>query len=285
MSSSLGTFFRPALHIEGHGPRTVVLIHGWPDTHRIWDATVSALRDEARCVRFTLPGFDPTEVHAGRRAMSLDDMMACLDDLVRQASPDAPVTLLLHDWGCFFGYQYAMRHKDRVERIVGVDIGDIGSRYHRSEMTARAAAITLGYQLWLALAWRLGGPLGDRMARWIARSFRAPAAPEAVTAAQGYPYAMAWFKVAGGFGRPRAFSPMVPMLFIHGERKPMRFHSANWAERIASRPGSRVIGMPTGHWVMAQAPDAFHAAVRQWLHDTDHLCQPQHASADRRASA
>jgi pimeloyl-ACP methyl ester carboxylesterase len=54
----------PACHIdgidvfiEGDGPHTVLMVHGWPDTHRLWDTTVEALKARHRCVRFTLAGF------------------------------------------------------------------------------------------------------------------------------------------------------------------------------------------------------------------------------------
>ena len=32
------------LHISGEGPQTIVMIHGWPDTWRLWDATVATQR-------------------------------------------------------------------------------------------------------------------------------------------------------------------------------------------------------------------------------------------------
>lgn len=254
------------LVVEGHGERTIVMIHGWPDTLRLWDGTVAALQDRWRCARFTLPGFD---AHGPAGPCPLDQILDRIARTVDEASPGRPVTLLLHDWGCFFGYQYAMRHPSRVERVVGIDIGDAGSRQHRAEMTPRAIAGTLAYQWWLALAWRIGGSLGNRMARWMARRFRAPAPPADVTAAMGYPYAMQWFGVAGGFGRPRAFVPQVPMLYVFGERKPFAFHSSGWAQRIAALPGSRVVGLPTGHWVMTQRPAQFHAALREWLLATE----------------
>jgi cis-3-alkyl-4-acyloxetan-2-one decarboxylase len=268
----------PEILIEGDGPRTIVLVHGWPDTLRVWDSTVQALRHEARCVRFTWPGMDPHRGSGKRRAWSMREMLQCLDHVVRSTSPDAPVTLLLHDWGCLFGYQYAMRNTDRVERVIGVDIGDAGSRYHRQEMSWRAMGLTLGYQLWLAAAWRIGGSLGNRMARWMAARLRAPSAPQDISASQGWPYAVQWFGVAGGFGRLRTFSPTVPMLFIYGQRKPMSFHSRNWAERIASRPGSRVLGLSTGHWVMLQRPAEFHMAIANWLRETDSVCRSQQAT-------
>ncbi|WP_274378911.1 hypothetical protein [Deinococcus cavernae] len=25
------------IHIEGEGSQTIVMIHGWPDTYRLWD--------------------------------------------------------------------------------------------------------------------------------------------------------------------------------------------------------------------------------------------------------
>ena len=50
------------VHVEGEGEHAVVMIHGWPDTYRLWDGAVAHLLAELpgqlRCVRFTLPGFD-----------------------------------------------------------------------------------------------------------------------------------------------------------------------------------------------------------------------------------
>ena len=48
------------VYIEGgvEGSETIVMIHGWPDTYRLWDAQVEELKSRYRCVRFTLPGFD-----------------------------------------------------------------------------------------------------------------------------------------------------------------------------------------------------------------------------------
>ena len=46
------------VHVEGEGAETIVMVHGWPDTYRLWDSAVAALKDRYRCVRFTLPGFD-----------------------------------------------------------------------------------------------------------------------------------------------------------------------------------------------------------------------------------
>jgi pimeloyl-ACP methyl ester carboxylesterase len=244
--------------VEGDGP-PVVLLHGWPDTLRVWDPQVNVLRARYRCIRFTWPGFEPG---APRATHTLDELLALLDRVVEQAAGGAPLTLLLHDWGCLFGYQYALRQPQRVARVIGVDVGDAGSRQHLAELGPGAKALTVGYQLWLALAWRAGGGLGDGMARWMARRARAPDA-EDTTAAMAWPYDVQWLR--GGFKGARLFRPACPMLFIYGSRKPFTFHSRAWASEIAAQPGNAVLALPTGHWVMRQAPSEFNQAMLNWL--------------------
>src|SRR5690349_19181705 len=118
------------------------MIHGWPDTYRLWDAQVACFKGRYRCIRFTLPGFD---IGKPRRAVPLEEMVATLRKIVEETSPGRPVILMLHDWGCAFGYQLAMRHPAFVSRIVGVDIGDAGTRQHLRSLSAKAKAMVLAY--------------------------------------------------------------------------------------------------------------------------------------------
>jgi pimeloyl-ACP methyl ester carboxylesterase len=248
---------------EGEGPQTIVFVHGWPDTLRLWDRQVEALRASARCVRFTLPGFDAGQP---RRACSLDEIVEVIRRVVERAGGGGPVTLLLHDWGCFFGYQFALRHPHLVGRIVGVDVGDAGSRRNLAELGLRAKAMIVAYQLWLAAAWRIGGRFGDRMARAMARLAGAPGDRASISAQMGYPYWVQW--VQRGFRQARPFTPACPMLFVYGRRKPFMFHSSAWAAEIAARPASRVLGFDCGHWVMVSRADEFNGAVAAWLQET-----------------
>jgi pimeloyl-ACP methyl ester carboxylesterase len=242
------------------------MIHGWPDTHRLWDGQVAALKDRYRCVRFTLPGFDPSP---RARAYSLAELIESIRRTVEESCPGGKVTLLLHDWGCFLGYQFAMRHPELVERVIGVDIGDAGSRAHRGELGLSGKLKVMAYQVWLALAWRIGGGIGDAMARWMARVARCPTDPRTIGAQMGYLYALRWLRVAGGLQGVRVFDPHTPMLFIYGERKRFMFHSRPWAARLAARRASRVVAFPTGHWVMIEERRGFNDALLSWLGETD----------------
>lgn len=250
------------VHVEGEGAESIVMIHGWPDTYRLWDAQAAFFKDRYRCVRFTLPGFD---IGKPRRAYSLEETMAIIKDIVEQTSPGRKVILMLHDWGCAFGYQFAMRHSQLVSKIVGVDIGDAGTRQHLSSLTAKAKAMVLAYQLWLALAWRIGGRIGDWMTLRMARMARCPSDPRFIDSRMDYPYYIRWMKAHGSYRGMVRFEPMMPMLFVYGERKAFLFHTSAWAQALAARPGSQVSAFKTGHWVMSQEPQRFNQVVDAWL--------------------
>ncbi|HSV53893.1 MAG TPA: alpha/beta fold hydrolase [Burkholderiaceae bacterium] len=252
--------------IEGEGPQTVVMIHGWPDTHRLWDAQVALLRGSHRCVRFTLPGFD---VARPPRPQSLAQMVALFRNIVDRVSPDQPVTLLLHDWGAIFGYQFAAQHRDRVARIIGVDVGDTNSGAYLKSLGFKAKWMIFAYQVWLAIAWlmawKLGGSfagLANRMTRRMASAIRCKTDPAQIGWQMNYPYHMQW---TGGFRDALQFVPHCPMLYIYGKRKPFMFQSPQWLEKIAGLPGCAVHDFATGHWVMVHKPDAFNRCIAEWL--------------------
>ena len=245
--------------IDGSGPATLVMVHGWPDTAALWIPQVAHFRSRFRCVRFTLPGFD---VHGPRRALTLQAMVDHLAAIVDAVSPDEPVTLMLHDWGAVYGYQVAMQHPQRVARIVGIDVGETASGEFLRSLPWQAKAGVLAYQGWLALAYRLPQALGDRMTRWMARQLRAPGDPATIGATMNHSYVM---QFTGGFKGSRRVSPACPMLFVYGTRKPFLFHAPAWAERIAATPGGAVHGLKAGHWVTVNQPEAFHRLVDAWL--------------------
>lgn len=247
--------------IEGAGDRTVVMIHGWPDTAALWAPQVAALRGRVRCVRFTLPGFDRRHE---RRIYDLDEMLSILQQIVDNACPDRAVTLLLHDWGCFFGYRFAQAYPERVEAILALDVGDAGSKAHLASLGLAGKLGIASYQLALALAWTLPAAQGDALSRRIARWAKAPSDMRRVGSHMNYPYVVQW---AGGYGS-RPFEPHCPMLFAYGKRKPFMFHSTAWLAALQARPGNEVLEFDAGHWVSHEAAAEFNAALLSWLDRT-----------------
>ena len=252
--------------IEGQGSHTVVMIHGWPDTRALWDTSVSALQSDFRCVRFTLPGYDLAQPP---RPTSVHDMTTFISKVVAAVSPFEPVTLLIHDWGCFFGYEYAMRNAARVARIVAVDIGDHNSGNLLRSLSLGAKLAVVAYQFWLAIAWQLGqlgmARLGNGMTRWMIAAMGQRHDPQQVGWQMNYPYAMRWFDLAGGFKGMARVAPACPVLYLYGEYKPFMFQSPEWLAEIAARPGSEVHAFKSGHWVMLRWPSEFTHCVKTWL--------------------
>lgn len=250
------------IHIEGSGPETIVMVHGWPDTYRLWDAQVPALQDRYRCVRFTLPGFDPAHE---RRARTVDELSGFLRHVVEQVSPGQPVILMLHDWGCIYGYQFYNRHPRLVSRIVGIDIGDTSSLERELTVVQKLAVLT--YQVILAIAWKMGGAAGDGLSRFMARQLGCRTDPARIHSGQTYPYYMTWFGGAQSYRRTmQAFDPACPMLFAYGRRKPVMFHTQGWVDALRVRPGNRVEEFAeSGHWIMVTHPDRLNRVVGEWL--------------------
>ncbi|WP_028117245.1 alpha/beta fold hydrolase [Ferrimonas senticii] len=257
------------LLIDGSGTDNILMIHGWPDTHHLWDNTVEQLANRFRCGRFTLPGYDRRHP---RQLWDLPQMMTLLDQIVETFSPDQPVTLLIHDWGCFWGYQYYMRRPERVARIIAVDIGDANSPEHVATLSAKAKLYGLSYQLYLALAWKIGGAIGDAMTRKMAAWLHAPELPARIHSGMTYSYWWKWSNTLRGIKLGSVVIDIrCPLLFIYGKDKPVAFHSTAWTERMAAIAGNQVIALDTGHWVMHQQPTQFNQLVADWLHEQSNV--------------
>lgn len=246
--------------VEGDGAETIIMIHGWPDTYRLWDRQVEFFKAKYRCVRFTLPGFD---IAKPAQAFSLARTIQIFKSVIEKVSPDQKVILMLHDWGAVFGYQFYMQNQSMVSRIVGIDVGDTASLL--ADAPSKAKIMMLTYQMWLALAWRIGGRLGDKMTRSMAAALKCKSDPQYIGAGMNYPYYITWFKAHGSYAASVPFAPSCPTLFVYGTRKPFMFHSAKWADQLQRKKGNQVMGFATSHWVMTDQPEEFNHAVAAWL--------------------
>lgn len=248
---------------EGNGEQAILMLHGWPDNASLWDNQVDALQERYRCIRFTLPGFDSKHE---RRARTLDELVDFIKRVLDDVCSEEQVILMVHDWGCLFGYQFYNKFPDRVSKIIGVDIGDTISWTRDVPLLHQAAAYA--YQATLAGCWKIGGKLGDVGTRSVAKVFNYPGPLDKVSSNMSYPYAM--YRYAGKdsyLKNLKVFEPDCPFLFIYGALSPIYSFSKNWAEKIEKKIGNRIIPFQTEHWVMLEQPDEFNQAVLEWLSD------------------
>jgi pimeloyl-ACP methyl ester carboxylesterase len=96
----------------GSGP-PIVLLHGNPDTHDVWDGVASRLRSEFRCIAPDLPGYGASDEH---RDLSLDVVADWVRDLLDGLGIDK-VNLVVHDVGGTYGLAFAAKYPDRLSKI------------------------------------------------------------------------------------------------------------------------------------------------------------------------
>lgn len=111
------------LEVQIGGPQdaeAVVLLHGFPESHRTWRAVAPELAREFRIVAPDQRGFagsdKPEGVAAYRTDRIVEDLLALADalDLKR-------FTLVGHDWGGAVAWLAALRHSERIARLVAIN--------------------------------------------------------------------------------------------------------------------------------------------------------------------
>jgi len=107
-----------SLYVEEHGDGApVLLLHGWPDSARLWRHQVPVLAASGfRVITPDLRGFGRSERPAEVRSYQLRNVVADISALLDQLGvPSAHV--VGHDWGSALAWLTAIRHPDRVRTL------------------------------------------------------------------------------------------------------------------------------------------------------------------------
>jgi len=232
------------------GDPPVLYLHGVPNTSGLW----TGLLERTGGVAPDLPGFGRT----GKRGdgdFTMTGLARWLEGFLDLAGLDR-VRLVVHDWGAV-GLLWAMRHPERVERLVVIDAVPFlpGYRWHalaRAWRTPLAGEIAVGLNtrgLWRRLMPRAvaddGWPHYDQgTQRAILQLYRA--APEDALAGAGLELG----------------TLTCPALVVWGDRD--RYIPARFADAYADALGgpAEVLHLPdAGHWPWHERPDATDAIV------------------------
>ncbi|TMJ17480.1 MAG: alpha/beta hydrolase [Alphaproteobacteria bacterium] len=112
-----------ALNVQTGGPENgepIVLLHGFPESHRTWREVAPALARDFRVVAPDQRGFGASDKPEGvenyRTDRIVEDLIALADAL-----GIGRFTLVGHDWGGAVAWLAALKHPDRVRRLAIVN--------------------------------------------------------------------------------------------------------------------------------------------------------------------
>lgn len=98
----------------GEGAGTIVLVHGWKGSHRLWDPAAHRLAKSFRVISFDNRGMGESDKPPGRYDFSVlaDDLGFVLAELEAR-----DVTLVAWSMGCTISLEYMARGGERVARL------------------------------------------------------------------------------------------------------------------------------------------------------------------------
>jgi pimeloyl-ACP methyl ester carboxylesterase len=110
------------VHVEGEG-RPVVLVHGFPDTKRLWSKQVPALVDAGfQVITYDQRGYGESDKPEGVDAYAIPflaiDLTAILDHFGIEKAH-----LVGHDWGAAVVWATASLAPQRVDHLVAMSVG------------------------------------------------------------------------------------------------------------------------------------------------------------------
>jgi NAD(P)-dependent dehydrogenase (short-subunit alcohol dehydrogenase family)/pimeloyl-ACP methyl ester carboxylesterase len=282
-----GEGVRIATYEEGNpdGP-TLVLTHGWPDSHALWDGVVPLLADKFRIIRFDNRGVGGSSVPKPVRSYTMERFADDFAAVIAELSPGQPVHVLGHDWGSVATWEYLSRPgaADRIASFTSV-AGPSTDHYagflrgrlaqpYRPIRFARALGLAARMSYWIPFSVPVLMPAAMRAG--FARRIQAIDSPH------GGPYRAETFDVDAANSlkiyRANAIRAMsrirqdhyvsVPVQVICADRDPaVRAHGyddeAKWVPRLWRRE------LSSGHWVPMSHPQVLAQAVTELVEHLD----------------
>ncbi|NKZ04070.1 alpha/beta fold hydrolase [Actinomadura latina] len=273
-----------AVYEQGDPSRpTVLLVHGYPDTHAVWDEVAGRLAERFHVVRYDVRGAGASSRPLGRKRYTFDYLMSDMRAVLDATAPDRRVHLVGHDWGSIQGWEAACTMPDRFASFTSISgpCLDHAGHWMRRRL-ARPTPAGLRRAAGQGLrSWYIGffqTPVLPELL-WLAgmtKLFtRALAAGEGVAPRPGHPARTMARDAAAGVGlyranmarrlrRPRDRRTDVPTLVIVPTRD--LFVSPHLVGGLAARvPNLSLRSLPAGHWVPRSHP----GAVAHWI--TEHV--------------
>jgi short-subunit dehydrogenase/pimeloyl-ACP methyl ester carboxylesterase len=148
------------------GP-TIVLVHGFPDTSRVWDEVVDAMTPWARVITYDVRGAGASGRPRSRDGYRFAQLAADLVTVLDHVQPDEPVHVVGHDWGAIQAFEAVClpAHAARIASFTCVS----GASFDHAGRALRQT---------FSGSPRLGRTLRQLRKSWYIGAFQLPVLPE-----------------------------------------------------------------------------------------------------------
>jgi NAD(P)-dependent dehydrogenase (short-subunit alcohol dehydrogenase family)/pimeloyl-ACP methyl ester carboxylesterase len=261
---------------------TVVLVHGYPDTHTVWRPIAGLLAGHRHVVAYDVRGAGASDAPRWTSGYTLAALEADLGAVLDAVSPDRPVHLVGHDWGSIQSWEAVTGSAlaDRILSFTSVSgpCLDHAAHWFRNKVRhprPRGLAQLAGQSLrswyigWFQLPllppllWRTGlaraWPALQHAVEGVPRGAAAPTLPaDAVRGLELYRANM-----LPRISRPRQRPTAIPVQVVLPQKdlyvSPALAGQAPepWAARLWRRP------LRSGHW----APLTHEAVLARWIEE------------------
>jgi pimeloyl-ACP methyl ester carboxylesterase len=139
--------------VRDEGPidgEIVVLLHGFPQTSKSWDAVVTRLHDAGcRTLVFDQRGYTPTARPRGRFAYRISALVGDVAALVDAVG--SPVHLVGHDWGAVVAWATAATRPELLRTLTAVSVPH--SRAYLRSLLSSTQALKSYYMAVFQIPW------------------------------------------------------------------------------------------------------------------------------------
>ena len=255
-------------YIDRGTGQPVLLVHGFPLDHSMWDSQIEALSEHARVIAPDLRGFgksplgpvDPT--HGITMERYADDLAEFLNEL--GIGPEQPVAFVGLSMGGYIGWQFVRKYASRLRALVLLDTRSIADTDE-----ARAGRIKMAENVAEWGSGRVAEMMGPKLAAPITFETK----PQVITALRRVVVSTSPAAIAASQRGMAARSDMtsflpqidMPTLVIVGDQDVIS-PPAEMQAIAAAIPNAEFVVIPnSGHMTTMENPEAVNAALSKFI--------------------
>lgn len=252
--------------IDRGAGQPILFLHGVPNTAEVWAETIAYLSPSYRCLAPDLPGFGRS-IAPKSFACSLENRADFIDELIGAIGITAPLNLVVHDHGGPYGLAWAVKHPEKVRRIVIMNTlfhsdyrWHIWARIWRTPLLGELSMLMMNWPLFL---WEVRRG-SRRLTREQIRQFYTFVSPMMKQMGLRLYRATDPEVFVGWEDALLQLTERIPTLVLWGD------HDPYIAKHFAERFGARVVQHfpDCGHWVANEASEEVSKRLAAFFSDT-----------------